>query len=77
MIVPYLWSFLYYNASTVRKSALQTICSMTCSKLCISKWDEKLIQNTMRHIFQRVLLEPTQDIRILAEEVSFIYKWKT
>lgn len=70
-IIPYLWTFLYYNTTSVRKSALQTICCITNSKLCINRWNETLLQSTMRHIFQRVLLEPSNEIRSLADEVLF------
>ncbi len=69
-IIPYLWTFLYYNASSVRKSAVQTICSVTNSKLCISRWNESLLFSTMRHIYQRILLESTNEVRGLAEQVS-------
>lgn len=69
-IVPYLWTFLNYNTSSVRKAALQTICSMTLLNSRLKVWNEALIQNTMRHIFQRVLLESISDIRLLAEKVN-------
>lgn len=71
-IIPYLWMFLYHNASSVRKSAAQTICSITSSESCIRQWNQELIQKTMRHIFQRVLLEQSPNIRILTEEVGIL-----
>ncbi|XP_065212027.1 TATA-binding protein-associated factor 172 isoform X2 [Planococcus citri] len=64
-IVPYLWVFLNYNTTSVRKAALQTICSMTLLNSRMKVWNETLIQNTMRHIFQRILLESNRDIRLL------------
>lgn len=73
-IVPYLWMYLYHNSSSVRKSALQTIRSMTNSELCIARWNVNLLMCTMRHLYQRVLLEPTNDVRLIAEEVCLHLK---
>lgn len=75
-IVPYLWMYLYHNASSVRKSALQTIRSMTCSKSCLERWNINLLTCTLRHLYQRVLLEPTNDIRLIVEDVRSVYLLK-
>lgn len=67
-IVPRLWPFLYHSTSSVRKETLQTL--LTLSELKTNKkWEAQLLQDAMRHCFQRVLIEPQSDVRKMSELV--------
>lgn len=70
-VVPRLWPFLSHSASSVRKATLQTLCTLTERSEDGShiKWDAQLLQDAMRHILQRVLIEPQAEVRALTEKV--------
>lgn len=70
-VVPRLWPFLSHSASSVRKATLQTLSTLTAASLdgsCI-KWEAQLLQDALRHVFQRVLIEPFDEVRNVAENV--------
>lgn len=122
VLVPRLWPFLSHCTSSVRRSTLQTLRTLTDSKLTaqsepstptgsngmngkatsvivstaealakaatetntilqvdpsenlvlnfgVQDWPPALLQEALRHIFQRVLVEHVEDIQCLAEEV--------
>lgn len=110
VLVPRLWPFLSHTTSSVRKSTLQTLKTLTqynvfprtngsdnshCGdnpilpnasvndlkkiinvdakelslNFGVKEWPSTLLQNALRHIFQRVLIEHMPDIQIIAEEV--------
>lgn len=109
VLVPRLWPFLSHATSSVRRSTLQTLKTLTqcnlppstngytasegnnCSapqvtdnslekiiqvdakqlslNFGVKEWPSTLLQEAMRHIFQRVLVEPIPDIQTIAEEV--------
>ncbi|KAK6642823.1 hypothetical protein RUM43_004325 [Polyplax serrata] len=65
-----LWPFLSHNATSVRKSTLQTLKTLThFPKGEYADWDVELLKTAMRHIFQRVLIEPNEEIQGLASQV--------
>lgn len=70
-VVPRLWPFLSHSASSVRKATLQTLGTLTekPANNSILQWDAQLLQDAMRHVFQRVLVEPQCDVREVAEHV--------
>ncbi|XP_053667652.1 TATA-binding protein-associated factor 172 [Anopheles marshallii] len=109
ILVPRLWPFLSHCSSSVRRSTLQTLKTLTSvstgegtnggsttppssngksepadsavltvpdseeSKLGLNfgvkDWPPPLLQEALRHIFQRVLVEHVEDIQSLAEDV--------
>ncbi|XP_018335221.1 TATA-binding protein-associated factor 172 [Agrilus planipennis] len=70
-VVPRLWPFLSHSTSSVRKATLQTLYTLTEKTTNDSQlmWSAQLLQDAMRHVFQRVLVEPQCDVREVAEKV--------
>ncbi|XP_045477599.1 TATA-binding protein-associated factor 172 isoform X2 [Harmonia axyridis] len=70
-VVPKLWPFLSHSTSSVRKATLQTLHTLTeaPSKDISIPWSALLLQEALRYVFQRVLVEPLPDIREVAEKV--------
>lgn len=111
MLIPRLWPFLSHTTSSVRKSTLQTLKTLTqCNiisstngsseatasdnKMVLSEqsasdlnkivnvdaknlslnfgvkeWPSALLQESLRHIYQRVLVEHVSEIQTIAEDV--------
>jgi TATA-binding protein-associated factor len=73
--LPQLWPFLSHTSSAVRKSTLQTLSTLADSIETLGVPEEQgapmLLQNALRHIFQRALLETNPEIQALTEEVCF------
>lgn len=113
ILIPRLWPFLSHTTSSVRKSTLQTLKTLTQCNVATSpngvnnvkiesndvklelseqsasdfdkivnvnakdlslnfgvkEWPATLLQESLRHIFQRVLVEHVSDIQSIAEEV--------
>uniref|UniRef100_A0A182M311 TATA-binding protein-associated factor 172 n=1 Tax=Anopheles culicifacies TaxID=139723 RepID=A0A182M311_9DIPT len=112
ILVPRLWPFLSHCSSSVRRSTLQTLKTLTSSipteegtnggsttppasngksdsppadsavltvpqseeaklglNFGVKDWPPPLLQEALRHIFQRVLVEHVEDIQSLAEDV--------
>ncbi|XP_060522113.1 TATA-binding protein-associated factor 172 [Cylas formicarius] len=69
-VVPRLWPFLSHGTSTVRRATLQTLCTLTEKKAdgSATVWSAQLLQDAMRHVFQRVLVEPIEEVRDVAEK---------
>lgn len=70
-VVPRLWPFLSHSTSSVRKATLQTLCTLT-EKPCDGSsilWPAQLLQDAMRHVYQRVLVEANAEVREVAEKV--------
>ncbi|CAB3368489.1 Hypothetical predicted protein [Cloeon dipterum] len=71
--LPQLWPFLSHSSSAVRKSTLQTLSTLAETIVSLGVPPEpgapSLLQNALRHIFQRVLLETNPDIQALSEVV--------
>ncbi|XP_055849413.1 TATA-binding protein-associated factor 172 [Episyrphus balteatus] len=98
-LVPRLWPFLSHNTSSVRKSTLTTLKTLTQGtkgdevhtqtpksetdakdeisfdsknlklNFGVIDWQPPLLQEALRHIYQRILVEPQWDIQELAKEV--------
>lgn len=56
-----------HNASSVRRATLQTLLTLTSSKGTALLWDYNILQEALRYIYQRALIEPNLD---LVEKVS-------
>ncbi|VEN44259.1 unnamed protein product [Callosobruchus maculatus] len=70
-VIPRLWPFLSHSTSSVRKATLQTLATLTekpQNGFCII-WNAQILQDALRHVFQRVLIEPNADVRDVAEVV--------
>ncbi|XP_059051524.1 TATA-binding protein-associated factor 172 [Achroia grisella] len=93
-VLPRLWPYLDHSTSSVRKAALQTLCTLT-RPLVITEtkngtetngdsvnseqngdddsqylmWTPELLQEAMRHIYQRVLFEHIPEIQDIAVQV--------
>nr|CAD7432737.1 unnamed protein product [Timema monikensis] len=74
-VVPRLWPFLSHSTSSVRRATLQTLHTLTNQESaagkrdCGDQWTPPLLQDALRHIFQRTLVEPLTEIQDLAEKV--------
>ncbi|XP_063229477.1 TATA-binding protein-associated factor 172 [Bacillus rossius redtenbacheri] len=68
-VAPRLWPFLSHGASSVRRATLQTLGTLTGTAPPGTRWAPPVLQEALRHIFQRVLVEPVADIQELAEKV--------
>ncbi|XP_017054077.1 TATA-binding protein-associated factor 172 [Drosophila ficusphila] len=92
MLVPRLWPFLSHSTSSVRRSTLKTLITLTNAdevkaepkeeeqvkgepdqkmklNFGVSDWKWQLLQQALRHIYQRILVEPQADIQALARQV--------
>ncbi|CAI9571309.1 unnamed protein product, partial [Staurois parvus] len=63
ILVPRVWPFLRHTISSVRKAALETLCTLlsTQDQNC-SGWLTPILQDMLRHIFQLCILESNQEI---------------
>lgn len=79
-LIPRLWPFLSHSSSTVRRSTLQTLYTLTqtvpesndgkiTKQFGLKDWPTDLLQNSLRHIIQRILVEHIEDIQDLAVNV--------
>ncbi|XP_037710480.1 TATA-binding protein-associated factor 172 [Drosophila subpulchrella] len=93
ILVPRLWPFLSHSTSSVRRSTLKTLITLTSAEKVklepkdenqvkeepdqkkmklnfgVSDWKWQLLQQALRHIYQRILVEPQADIQALARQV--------
>lgn len=67
-----------HSTSSVRRATLQTLRTLTQLKTATNEsfvevnnkqWNSSLLQDTLRHIFQRVLVEHIPDVQEIVEEV--------
>ena len=70
-VVPRLWPFLCHSTSSVRRATLQTLRTLTTQRNVGNgmSWTAAVLQDALRHIFQRVIVEPIPEIQDLAEQV--------
>jgi hypothetical protein len=70
-VVPRLWPFLCHSTSSVRRATLQTLRTLTTQRSVGNgmSWTAAVLQDALRHIFQRVIVEPIPEIQDLAEQV--------
>ncbi|XP_072281164.1 TATA-binding protein-associated factor 172 isoform X2 [Pyxicephalus adspersus] len=63
IFVPRVWPFLRHTISSVRKAALETLCTLlsTQDQNC-SGWLIPILQDMLRHVFQLCILESNQEI---------------
>ncbi|KAK7113585.1 hypothetical protein V1264_012846 [Littorina saxatilis] len=69
-LVPRLWPFLKHNIASVRRATLDTMLTLLSSsapQLC--EWVTPILQDAVRHIYQRSLLESSQELLALVERV--------
>ncbi|OXU18742.1 hypothetical protein TSAR_003060 [Trichomalopsis sarcophagae] len=77
LILPRLWPFLNHSSSSVRKATLQTLETLTgdvseSSASPRERWGENVgmvLQEALRNVFQRVLIEHIANIQEVAERV--------
>ncbi|KAG7202453.1 hypothetical protein KM043_018752 [Ampulex compressa] len=76
-VLPRLWPFLSHSSSSVRKATLQTLQTLTGddgghAENKKERWGEGggfVLQEALRHVFQRVLIEHVTAIQDVAERV--------
>ncbi|XP_043248205.1 TATA-binding protein-associated factor 172 [Colletes gigas] len=76
-VLPRLWPFLSHSSSSVRKATLQTLQTLTGDDGAHTedrkeRWGEGggfVLQEALRHVFQRVLIEHVTAIQDIAERV--------
>ncbi|XP_015108385.1 TATA-binding protein-associated factor 172 [Diachasma alloeum] len=76
-VLPRLWPFLSHSSSSVRKATLQTLQTLTGEDADHfenrkERWGEEggiVLQEALRHVFQRVLIEHVAAIQEVAENV--------
>ena len=76
-VLPRLWPFLSHSSSSVRKATLQTLQTLTGddgdkTNNRKERWGEGgglVLQEALRHVFQRVLIEHVPSIQEVAERV--------
>ena len=76
-VLPRLWPFLSHSSSSVRKATLQTLQTLTGDdgdgkENRKERWGEGgglVLQEALRHVFQRVLIEHVSSIQEVAERV--------
>ncbi|XP_069123766.1 TATA-binding protein-associated factor 172-like [Argopecten irradians] len=71
-LVPRLWPFLRHNIASVRKSALQTFSTLLDIESVqhpTNIWLPLILQDALRHLIQRSLLEERQDVLVMVGQV--------
>lgn len=84
-LIPRLWPFLSHPTSSVRRSTLMTLKKLTDENdvtmpipatesllhlnFGVRFWPSTLVQEALRHLYQRVLVEHVEDIQSLVETV--------
>ncbi|KAK3090954.1 hypothetical protein FSP39_016028 [Pinctada imbricata] len=71
-LVPRLWPFLRHSIPSVRLSTLETLhalLSLDDSKHPVAGWLPYILQDTLRHIYQRSLLEEKDGLLRIVEKV--------
>ncbi|XP_008559324.1 TATA-binding protein-associated factor 172 [Microplitis demolitor] len=77
LVLPRLWPFLSHASSSVRKATLQTLQTLTGEdkdneENRKERWGQEgsvILQEALRHVFQRVLIEHVTAIQEVAEKV--------
>ncbi|KAM3913658.1 TATA-binding protein-associated factor 172 isoform 2-T2 [Leptodactylus fuscus] len=70
ILVPRVWPFLRHTISSVRKAALETLCTLLSTQdQNSSGWLTPILQDMLRHIFQICILESNQEILDLIQKV--------
>ena len=78
-VLPRLWPFLNHSSSSVRKATLETLETLTGEDVADDQNDDRkkrwgdeggaVLQEALRHVFQRVLIEHVASIQEVAERV--------
>ncbi|XP_061168195.1 TATA-binding protein-associated factor 172-like [Saccostrea echinata] len=71
-LVPRLWPFLRHSIASVRQSALETFHTLLTipeDQQTIQPWLPFILQDALRHVFQRCLLEEKENIIQILERV--------
>ena len=78
-LVPRLWPFLRHSIKSVRSAVLKTLKILLVSRKDkdVCNWLTPILQNSLRHIYQRFILEPERDILKLVYEVKNSVKCTT
>jgi len=62
MLIPRLWPFLHHTSSSVRRSALITLQKLTELDPSVAPLSVNPLQETLRHVFHRALVEHNRDV---------------
>lgn len=65
VLMPRLWPFLHHTSSSVRKSALLTLQKLTELDPTVAPMSVSPLQETLRHTYQRALVEHIPDVQQL------------
>ncbi|XP_022080347.1 TATA-binding protein-associated factor 172-like isoform X2 [Acanthaster planci] len=71
-LMPRLWPFLRHNITSVRRAVLETLCTLLLAdhqQVPTDVWLPPVLQDALRHIFQRCILESNPDILALIDKV--------
>ncbi|XP_041362673.1 TATA-binding protein-associated factor 172-like isoform X2 [Gigantopelta aegis] len=71
-LIPRLWPFLRHNIKSVRKAALETFYTLLSAEgqqNALQSWLPAVLQDALRHIYQRSLLEHSPELLDLVEKV--------
>ena len=67
--MPRLWPFLHHTSSSVRRSALLTLQKLTELDPSVSPMSSGPLQETLRHVYQRALVEHNPEVLHLIPNV--------
>ena len=67
--MPRLWPFLHHTSSSVRKSALLTLQKLTELDPSVTPMSAVPLQETLRHVYQRALVEHNPEVLHLIPNV--------
>jgi hypothetical protein len=68
-VLPRLYPYLSHSTSSVRLATLQTMATMTRAHRTLDTSVESLVA-TLRHVFQRSLIEHVTEIQDMVEQVA-------
>lgn len=72
-LVPRLWPFLGHTIVSVRQATVRTLHSLLSSPSGgRGGWLSQILQDMLRHIYQRLVLEPKQDLKEFVLEVLYV-----
>lgn len=69
LLIPRLWPFLHHTSSSVRHSSLLTLQKLTELDPSVSPMSVNPLQETLRHVYQRALLEHVEEVQNLIPSV--------
>lgn len=71
-LVPRLWPFMSHNIASVRQAALDTMLSLLQTDTA-TQWLTPILQDLLRHIYQRCLIEHKPEILEVVYKVGLFF----